>query len=203
MTKKDYFNISQAIIFEDNIQRIAELISLKALKLLCQFSQKAFIFLYKGLIRDVYHSNYPNHIYSDGYDIVQTAICFLWEYLGKRMDTVISTDKKGNPVDIKRACFKVVNHQVHKYSYTFHKFRSLDLLPTEKEYVAPEVLQEQQDYSIVEETLEKMHLNQGQQDVLDCFMNGMSYRKTANYLDIAVSTVFRRRLKMQILYNSL
>ena len=48
-----------------------------------------------------------------------------------------------------------------------------------------------------------MNLNQGQQEVLDCFINGMSYRKAASYLDVAVSTVFRRRLKIQMLYNAL
>ena len=74
MIKKDYFNVSQAVISQDNVQRIAELISLKALKMLCQFSQKAFVKLYKGLIQDVY---YPTTTFSDGYDIVQTAICFL------------------------------------------------------------------------------------------------------------------------------
>ena len=73
-------------------------------------------------------------------------------------------------------------------------------LPTEKEYIAPDALQEQQDYSIVDETLAKMNLNQGQQDVLDCFINGMSYRKAASYLDIAVSTVLRRRVKIQMIY---
>ena len=200
MIKKDYFNVSQAIISEDNVQRIAELISLKALKLLCQFPQKAFSKLYKGLIRDVYYSNVPNHTFSDGYDLVNTAICFLWQYQGLRMDTVISCDKKG-PVDIKRACFKVVNHSIHQYTKIFSHTRSLDY--TEKEYVAPEELHEQQDYSVVDETLEKMNLNQGQQEVLDCFMDGMSYRKAASYLDIAVSTVFRRRLKIQMLYNAL
>ena len=203
MIKKDYFNISQAVISQDNVQRIAELISLRALKMLCQFSQKAFVKLYKGLIRNVYYPDvYPNHTFSDGYDIVQTAICFLCEHMGKRMDTVISIDKEGKPVNIKRACFKIVNHQVHQYTYIFNKFRSMDL-PTEKEYVAPDKLQEQQDYSVVDETLEKLNLNQGQQDVLDCFMNGMSYRKAASYLGIAVSTVLRRRIKIQIMYNAL
>ena len=203
MIKKDYFNVSQAVISQDNVQRIAELISLRALKMLCQFSQKAFVKLYKGLIRDVYYPDiYPNHTFSDGYDILQTAICFLCEHIGKRMDTVISMDKQGNPVDIKRACFKIVNHQVHKYTYIFNKFRSMDL-PTEKEYIAPEKLYEEQDYSVVDETLAKMKLTQGQQDVLDCFINGMSYRQAAKYLDVAVSTVFRRRIKMQTMYNSL
>ena len=55
----------------------------------------------------------------------------------------------------------------------------------------------------VEETLERMHLTQGQQDVLDCFMNGMSYRTIANYLDVATSTVLRRRNRIQMIYNSL
>ena len=203
MIKKDYFNVSLAVISPDNVQRIAELISLRALKMLCQFPQKAFSHLYKGLIRDVYYPDvYPNHIFSDGYDILQTVICFLCEHMGKRMDAIISTDKKGNPVDIKRACFKIVNHQVHQYTYVFNKFRSMDL-PTEQEYVAPDTLHEQQEFSVVDETLEKMHLNKGQLEVLDCFMNGMSYRKTASYLDIATSTVFRRRLKIQMIYNSL
>ena len=203
MIKKDYFNVSQAVISQDNVQRIGELISLKALKLLCQFSQKAFVKLYKGLIRDVYYADEcPTHTFSDGYDIVQTAICFLWEHKGKRMDTVISTNKKGEPVDIKRACFTVVNHHINTFVVRFNKFRSMDL-PTEKEYVMPEQLHEEQDYSIVDETLSKMNLNQGQQDVLDCFINGMSYRQAARYLDVAVSTVFRRRLKIQMFYNSL
>ena len=203
MIKKDYFNTSHVVISQDNVQRIGELITLRALKMLCQFNQKAFIRLYKGLIRDVYYPDvYPNHTFSDGYDILQTAICFLCEHMGKRMDAVISTDKNGNPVDIKRACFKIVNHQIHRYTYNFNKFRSMDL-PTEKEYIAPEELHEQQDYSVVDETLSKMNLNQGQQDVLDCFINGMSYRQAASYLDVAVSTVFRRRLKIQMLYNAL
>ena len=203
MIKKDYFNISHVVISQYNVQRIGELITLRALKMLCQFSQKAFVKLYKGLIQDVYYADEsPNHTFSDGYDILQTAICFLCEHIGKRMDTVIYTDKKGNLVDIKRACFKIVNHQVHRYTYNFNKFRSMDL-PTEKEYVAPDALYEQQDYSVVDETLEKMNLNQGQQEVLDCFMNGMSYRKTAAYLDVAISTVFRRRLKIQMIYNAL
>lgn len=203
MIKKDYFNTSHVVISQDNVQRIGELITLRALKMLCQFNQKAFVKLYKGLIRDVYYPDvYPNHTFSDGYDILQTAICFLCEHMGKRMDTIIYTDKKGNLVDIKRACFKIVNHQIHRYTYNFNKFRSMDL-PTEKEYVALDALHEQQDYSVVDETLAKMNLNQGQQDVLDCFINGMSYRQAARYLDVAVSTVFRRRLKIQMIYNSL
>ena len=203
MIKKDYFNVSQAVISEDNVQRIAELISLRALKMLCQFSQKAFVKLYKGLIRDVYYADEcSNHTFSDGYDILQNAICFLCEHIGKRMDTVIYTDKQGNPMDIKRACFKIVNHHIHKYTYIFNKCRSMDL-PTEKEYTAPDTLHEQQDYSVVDETLEKMNLNQGQQEVLNCFMNGMSYRQAARYLDVVVSTVFRRRLKIQMMYNAL
>ena len=65
MIKKDYFNTSHVVISQDNVQRIGELISLKALKMLCQFNQKAFVKLYKGLIQDVY---YPTTTFSDGYD---------------------------------------------------------------------------------------------------------------------------------------
>ena len=98
MIKKDYFNVSLAVISPDNVQRIAELISLRALKMLCQFPQKAFSHLYKGLIRDVYYPDvYPNHIFSDGYDILQTVICFLCEHMGKRMDTTFLQTRKVIP----------------------------------------------------------------------------------------------------------
>ena len=43
MIKKDYFNTSHVVISQDNVQRIGELITLRALKMLCQFNQKAFV----------------------------------------------------------------------------------------------------------------------------------------------------------------
>ena len=79
MINQDYSDLSQAVITEDNVQRIAELIALKALKTLCKFPQKAFTHLYNGLIRDVYYSYNPEHTFSDAYDLVQSLICFLWE----------------------------------------------------------------------------------------------------------------------------
>lgn len=202
MINQDYFDLSQAVITEDNVQRIAELIALKALKTLCKFPQKAFTHLYNGLIRDVYYSYNPEHTFSDAYDLVQTLICFLWENLGKRMDTIISINKKGTPLDVKRTCFKLVNKQINRYAFIFKKSQTTDSI-MDMEYDFPDEINETQDYSKADELLEKMNLNQGQKDVLDCFMNGMSYHATARHLSIATSTIYRRRIRIQMIYNSL
>jgi hypothetical protein len=50
MIKKDYFNTSHVVISQDNVQRIGELITLRALKMLCQFNQKAFILRQKTIL---------------------------------------------------------------------------------------------------------------------------------------------------------
>ena len=44
-----------------------------------------------------------DYIVSDGYDYAQTAMCFLWQYKGKKVDDVCYTEDSGREISIKLA----------------------------------------------------------------------------------------------------
>lgn len=63
--------------------------------------------------------------------------------------------------------------------------------------------QEEPDYTVVDETIAKLNLSDGEHDVLNCYLNGMGFEQTVAYLSVAVSTVWNRRKRIQRKYNFL
>ena len=45
-----------------------------------------------------------------------------------------------------------------------------------------------------------MHLKQGEQETLDCYMAGMTYFDIAKFLSVNSSTIWRRRMSLQKKY---
>ena len=74
--------LSNQVISEQNVQSLGEQIAIIAVKTKSRRLSGKLDRLIKGLLFDVYKRNTPDHIFSDGYDLVQTAVCFLWEYRG-------------------------------------------------------------------------------------------------------------------------
>ena len=84
-----YHVLSETISF-DNVQQIGELITLKALRGFLAFSRQSFEKLYIAYVKDLNRLNYPTHTFSDAYDLAQTAICFLCDFIGKELTDVYS-----------------------------------------------------------------------------------------------------------------
>ncbi len=82
-------------VITDNVQMLAEMIAIKALKTVASHSNSKLDYLYKRLLFDVYKRNTPNHKFSDGYDLAQTAVIFLWEHKGKKLSDYYGKDGKG------------------------------------------------------------------------------------------------------------
>src|SRR5574344_2669936 len=100
-------------ITKENVQRLGELIAVRALKTVAVHSDNRMVYLYKGLLRDVYHSDKDvGDTYSDGYDIAQTAICFLCGFIGKTLGDKYGTDKHGNIITVKHACYSKVDRYI-------------------------------------------------------------------------------------------
>lgn len=75
------------IITQDNIQDYTERMAVCATRGLARIMGKYQVHkLYASLIKDIKHKNDIGYIIFDGYDVVQEAICFLYEHLGKRLD---------------------------------------------------------------------------------------------------------------------
>ena len=72
-------------ISADNVKLMGEMIALQALRTVKKFDMKVADKLYIGLIKDLHHMNEVGYIVSDGYDVAQTAICFLYQFVGRNL----------------------------------------------------------------------------------------------------------------------
>lgn len=71
-------------ISNENVKLMGEMIALQALRTVKKYDMKIADKLYIGLIKDLHHMNEIDYIVSDGYDVAQTAICFLYQFTGER-----------------------------------------------------------------------------------------------------------------------
>ena len=54
-----------------------------------------------------------DYIVSDGYDYAQTAMCFLWQYKGKKVDDVCYTEDDGREISVRLYIFVSVFINIH------------------------------------------------------------------------------------------
>ena len=69
-------------ISAENVKLMGEMIALQALRTVKKYDMKVADKLYIGLIKDSHHMGEIDYTVSDGYDVAQTAICFLYQFVG-------------------------------------------------------------------------------------------------------------------------
>ena len=62
----------------DNVKLMGEMIALQSLRTAKKYDWQIADQYYIGLIKDLHHMGEVDYIVSDGYDVAQTAICFLY-----------------------------------------------------------------------------------------------------------------------------
>ena len=200
--EKKVFTDENVKITKENVQRLGELIAVRALKTVAVHSDNRMVYLYKGLLRDVYHSYKDvNDTYSDGYDIAQTAICFLCGFIGKTLGDAYKINKYGKIVTIKRACYTEVNKHIYRLSKPIYNTISYDN-PDTKDPSEEFDGNETKDGSAVEDLISKMNLTEGLKETLNCYMGGMTFVEIAKFLSVNLSTVWHRRIQLQQIYNN-
>ena len=96
-------------ISKDNVKLMGEMIALQALRTVKKYDMKIADKLYIGLIKDLHHMGEIDYIVSDGYDCAQTAMCFLYQFLGRTFHEIYGKDRKGKEITIKLACYREVD----------------------------------------------------------------------------------------------
>ncbi len=194
-----YDVLSENISFE-NVHLMGEMITLKTLRGRYAYARQTLDWLYVGLVKDLNRSNNPAHIFSDAYDIVQTAICFLCDFIGKDLNDVY-TVKNGKIITIKQATYSLVSRLIDRMRRHFN--RSRDINDYTEELSVEIDAYEEKDYTEVDNTIERLGLKPRDRVVLDCYMAGMTCNEIAEFLDISRITVWRRRTRAQVKYKSL
>ena len=96
-----------------NVKLMGEMIALQALRTVKKCDMKVADRLYIGLIKDLHHMGEIDYIVSDGYDCAQTAMCFLYQFIGRNVYDIYGKDKKGKDITIKLACYREVDQSEH------------------------------------------------------------------------------------------
>ena len=85
----------ETVIAPSNVLILSELISMQALRSIIPYTGKLFIQIQRSLYKDIFRRTDINHQLSEGYDLIQTAACFLCGYMGKKIiDEIIHKGKK-------------------------------------------------------------------------------------------------------------
>ena len=194
-----YDVLSETISFE-NVQLMGEMITLKTLRRRYAYARYTLEWLYLGLVKDLNRSNNPAHTFSDAYDLVQTAICFLCDFIGKNLNDVYML-KNGQEITIKRATYLLVNRHIEKMRRHLNRTRDIDDFAEELSVDIDRY--QEKDYTNVDNTIERLGLKPRDRTVLDCYMAGMTCNEIADFLDISRITVWRRRTRAQVKYKTL
>jgi DNA-directed RNA polymerase specialized sigma subunit len=198
-SQNPYNVLSETISFE-NVQQMGEMITLKTLRGRYAYARQTLEWLYVGFVKDLNRSNDSHHVFSDAYDLAQTAICFLCEFVGKSLNDVYMI-KNGQEITIKRATYLLVGRTIDRMRR--YMSRSRDINDYTEELSVEIDHYKEKDYTEVDNKIELLNLKPRDRAVLDCYMAGMTCNEIAEFLDIDRITVWRRRTRAQVKYKAL
>lgn len=202
IAKRQYILDDDVVITADNIKKIGELIALLTIRTVMCRSGKDLYRLYDGLIKDCNKSNDSLDKYSDGYDIAQTATLFLCEHIGKRLGGNYTTTR-GNIISIKQACFRFTDRYLDKQC-TRHLAHTTAINDSVASLHISFIDDESNnDYTAVDALIKRMHLTQGEYDVLCAYMSGLTYLEVTQLLKVNRTTIWRRRMKLRTKWLSM
>lgn len=195
-------------ISAENVKLMGEMIALQALRTVKKFDMKVADKLYIGLIKDLHHMGEIDYTVSDGYDVAQTAICFLYQYAGRKASEICGKDKRGKELTIKLACYREVdrfidslrNRSDRRGAIEYIDFTDYKALPMDPVNCFE---QEQTDYSKYDELVSTLQLSALEIAILNCYMNGMRQAEVCAELGIGRGTINHRKASVRRRYYSL
>ena len=198
--KRNCYDVLDEVISPDNVMNIGELIALKTVQKLVLIKIPRSV--YVGLVRDINYKNTPGYIITEGYDLAQSAICFLCEHFGECVLDLCEDPKTGKLVTLYRLCSRVVSNEIYK-RWLFNR-------NTREIYIKTDCYEQEFFEEDFEESFKKcakiirnMKLTKGEKQTLDCYIAGMRFVEIADTLKIDRSNVWRRRERIQNKYNEI
>ena len=195
----------EEVISAENIKLMGEMIALQSLRTLKKFDMKVADRLYIGLIKDLHHMCEIDYIVSDGYDVAQTAICFLYQFIGHTVHEIYGKDRKGNEISIKLACYREVDGELMRLRRKAEKTDYIDFTDYKALPMDPVNCfeQEQTDYSKYDTIVEALQLSTLELAILNCYMNGMMQSEVCTELGIGRGTIYHRKVSIRQRYCNL
>ena len=189
-------------ISSNNVKLMGEMIALQALRTVKKFDMKVADKLYIDLIKDLHHMGEIDYIVSDGYDVAQTAICFLYQFIGRKVSEIYGKDKIGKEITIKLACYREIDGELMRLRQKAEKTDYIDFTDYKALPMDPVNCfeQEQTDYSKYDAIIEALQLSALELAILNCYMNGMVQSEVCDELGIGRGTINHRKASIRRRY---
>lgn len=182
---------------------MAEQLAMYETRFLIGYMGSRMQMMYAELCIDVRRKNDINHTFSDSYDLVQECALFLCNHYGKRLNDVLTYDKKGKAITVKIMCIRVMSKLITRKTSDYCRSVSLDALTSVSEPSCEIEEDVVKDYTVYDSIVESLNLTDNMRIALECRQNGLSYPEIAAILERAQSTVFEYFIKMRQKYTAI
>ena len=195
----------EEVISAENVKLMGEMIALQALRTHKKFDMKIADKLYIGLIKDLHHMGEIDYIVSDGYDVAQTAICFLYQFIGHTVHEIYGKDRKGKEISIKLACYREIDGELMRLRRKAEKTDYIDFTDYKALPMDPVNCfeQEQTNYSKYDAIVEALQLSALELAILNCYMNGMVQSEVCTELGIGRGTIYHHKVSIRKRYYTI
>ncbi len=199
----DNYDVFKETISQNNVLAIAEQLAMYETRFLIGYMGSRMQKIYADLCVDIKRKNDINHTYSDSYDLVQECALFLCNHYGKRLNDVLTYDKKCKAITVKIACVRAMSKLITRKTSDYYRSVSLDAL-THISEPSCEIKEDiVKDYTVYDSIVESLNLTDNMRIALECRQNGLSYPEIAAILERAQSTVFEYFIKMRQRYMAI
>ena len=185
-------------ISNENVKLMGEMIALQALRTVKKYDTKVADKMYIGLIKDLHHMSEIDYIVSDGYDVAQTAICFLYQFVGRKVSEIYGKDRKGKELTIKLACYREVDRFIDSLRNRTDRRGTIVESIDFTDYKALPM-----DYTKYDELVGALQLSVLELAILNCYMNGMVQSEVCAELGIGRGRINSRKASIRRRYYSL
>ena len=196
---KDY-DVFKETISQDNVLAMAEQLAMYETRFLIGYMGAKMQKIYADLCVDIKRKNDINHTYSDSYDLVQEGVLFLCNHYGRRLNDVLTYDKKGKAITVKISCVRAMSKLITRKTSDNYRSVSLDALTPVNEPSCEIEENIVKDYTVYDSIVDSLNLTDNMRIALECRQNGLSYPEIAAILERAQSTVFEYFIKMRQRY---
>lgn len=197
------FSVLEEAISPVNVLAISEIVAFTQTRFLIGYIGNRMQKIYADLYADIKNKNDINHIFSDGYDLVQEGVLLLCEHYGEHIHDVVGVNKKGKKITLRMMCIKKMMKLINRKTRDNYRNKCVDSLTPEDEPLIELKEEVDYDYRHCDEIVENLNLTDNMKVALECRMAGLSYPEIGRILGRVQSTVYEYFIKMRQRYAAI
>ena len=122
------YDVFKETISKNNVLAMAEQLAMYETRFLIGYMGSRMQKIYANLCVDIKRKNDINHTFSHSYDLVQECALFLCNHYGKRLNDVLTYDKKCKAITVKIACIRAMSKLITRKASDDFRSVSTDVL---------------------------------------------------------------------------